>query len=122
MILRAKELQVLYPGTRISTLPELFSFLSCADPSARVDLNIESKIDAQFPNLTRTVSDFVDLQHAIFVGAGKKYYNRKGAITFQSFDWRTLVGMKKKDPSVLTSALVDEYVFVSPQIPYLMVA
>lgn len=82
-------LQLTYPGTKISTLPELFSFLDCADPSHQVQLNIESKVDAQFPNLTRPPEDFVKLQYDLFKKS--KYY---GKITYQSFDWRTLIQMK----------------------------
>ena len=85
----------------------MFSFLSCADPDARVKLNIESKIDAQFPNLTVGVKEFVQKQHAIFTTTGARYYHQPGAITFQSFDWRTLVGMKGLDPSIILSALAD---------------
>ena len=100
-------LQILYPGTRLSTLPEMFSFLSCADPKAQVKLNIESKIDAEFPNLTVGVQEFVQKQHNDFTNAGARYYRQPGAITFQSFDWRTLVGMKELDPSIVLSALAD---------------
>lgn len=88
----------------------MFSFLSCADPDAQVKLNIESKIDAQFSNLTVGVDEFVTKQHAIFTGAGARYYRQAGAITYQSFDWRTLVGMGKLDSSLVLSALVDGYV------------
>ena len=55
-----------YPGTRISTLEEVFAFAECADPSHEILWNIESKINAQFPNQTRVVDDFVKEQHAIF--------------------------------------------------------
>ncbi len=59
-------LQLTYPGTRISTLEEVFAFAECADPSLDIQWNIESKINAQFPNQTRGVQDFVQKQHAIF--------------------------------------------------------
>ncbi|CAE6538547.1 unnamed protein product [Rhizoctonia solani] len=95
-------LQVLYPGTKISTLPELFNFLDCADPGHEVELNIESKVDAQFPNLTRSPEDFANAQYKLFKSS--KYY---GKITYQSFDWRTLILMKKLDPKILRAALVD---------------
>ncbi|KAG8681569.1 hypothetical protein FRC08_015549 [Ceratobasidium sp. 394] len=95
-------LQLTYPGTKISTLPELFSFLDCADPLHQVDLNIESKVDAQFPNLTRSPEDFVKLQYDLF--RKSKYY---GQITYQSFDWRTLILMKKVDPKIPLAALMD---------------
>ncbi|QRV91199.1 glycerophosphoryl diester phosphodiesterase [Ceratobasidium sp. AG-Ba] len=95
-------LQLTYPGTKISTLPELFSFLDCADPLHQVELNIESKVDAQFPNLTRPPEDFVKLQYDLF--RKSKYY---GKITYQSFDWRTLIQMKKVDPKIPLAALLD---------------
>ncbi|KAH8086641.1 PLC-like phosphodiesterase [Cristinia sonorae] len=95
-----------YPGTKISTLEEVFDFVSCADPSHQILWNIESKINAQYPNQTRSVEDFVTKQYAAF--AASPYYN---AITYQSFDWRSLVAMKKVDPYFVTSALIDEYVF-----------
>jgi len=91
----------------MSTLSEMFSFLSCADPGAKVKLNIESKIDAQYPNLTVGVKEFVELQHTAFVTAGARYYHQHGAITYQSFDWRTLLGMKERDPKIVLSALID---------------
>ena len=83
----------------------MFAFLDCADPAHNVWLNIESKIDAQYPNRTASVDEFVEKQHEIFVST--PYYKVPGAITFQSFDWRTLIGMRKKDKGILTSALVD---------------
>jgi hypothetical protein len=66
-------LQLTYPGTKLSTLPELFDFVGCVDPEHKILFNIESKIDAPFPNLTRTVDDFVNLQHAAF--ANSSYYH-----------------------------------------------
>ncbi|ELU41619.1 chitin synthase G [Rhizoctonia solani AG-1 IA] len=101
-------LQALYPGTKLSTLPELFDFLDCADPGHEVELNIESKVDAQFPNLTRSPEDFANAQYKLFKSS--KYY---GKITYQSFDWRTLVLMKvgweiiKLDPKITRAALID---------------
>ncbi|KAF8317590.1 PLC-like phosphodiesterase [Clavulina sp. PMI_390] len=104
--------QILYPSTRVATLPEFFSFLNCADPKAQIKLNIESKIDPVSTNSTVGVSEFVERQHEVFRTAGAPWYNKYGAITLQSFDWRTLVGMKKKDQTdghgnILLSALVD---------------
>ncbi|KAI6031941.1 PLC-like phosphodiesterase [Pisolithus microcarpus] len=81
----------------IPTLKEVFEFVSCADPSHRILWNIESKIDARFPNRT------AGKQHSIF--RDSPYYR---SITYQSFDWRTLVAMKELDPKITTSALIDE--------------
>lgn len=60
-------MQLLYPGTKISTLREVFEFASCADPQHEIRWNIESKINALYTNTTRGVMDFVRNQHAEFV-------------------------------------------------------
>lgn len=38
-----------HPGTKISTLEELFIFANCADPEHKIQWNIESKINASHP-------------------------------------------------------------------------
>ncbi|KAI8983416.1 PLC-like phosphodiesterase [Trametes punicea] len=95
-------LQLTYPGTRISTLQEVFDFVSCTDPKYEVLWNIESKIDAQHPNRTLGVADFVEKQYEIFKNSPYRH-----SITFQSFDWRTLIAMKQLDSAITTSALID---------------
>ncbi|KAI0344130.1 PLC-like phosphodiesterase [Trametopsis cervina] len=102
-------LQLTYPGTRISTLEEVFAFAECADPSLQIQWNIESKINAAYPDQTASVQDFVQKQHAIF-----KTSPYRKAITYQSFDWRTLIEMKKLDSSVITSALIDSDTATGP--------
>ncbi|KAF9023432.1 PLC-like phosphodiesterase [Hymenopellis radicata] len=94
--------QLAYPGLKLSTLQELFAFVECVDSDRRVMFNIESKVDADFPNYTRTVDDFVELQYAAFQSS--PYLHQ---ITYQSFDWRTLIAMKSKDSSVPTAALIS---------------
>jgi hypothetical protein len=59
-------MQLIYPGTRISTLQEVFDFVECADTSHQILWNIESKINAMYPNQTLSVEDFVQKQHAVF--------------------------------------------------------
>ncbi|KAF8480662.1 PLC-like phosphodiesterase [Gautieria morchelliformis] len=102
--------QLVYPGTRISTLQELFDFLDCADPHHHVLLNIESKIDAIRPNRTHDVKTFVRNQHGLFFNS--HYYR---SITYQSFDWRTLIEMKHLDPTITTSALVTDPSIIVPK-------
>ncbi|PFH46642.1 hypothetical protein AMATHDRAFT_183195 [Amanita thiersii Skay4041] len=97
-------LQLEYPGTRISTLKEVFDFVKCADPQRQMKFNIESKINPAIPGITLGVNDFVTKQHAEFVASG---YD-PSHITYQSFDWRTLVGMKALDPRFATAALMDD--------------
>ncbi|KZV92499.1 PLC-like phosphodiesterase, partial [Exidia glandulosa HHB12029] len=96
-------LQATYPGTKIATLQEFFDFVDCADPLHEILMNIESKIDAEHPNKTKSVAEFVERQHRLF--AASPYAK---AITYQSFDWRTLVAMKKRDPTIKLSGLVDD--------------
>jgi hypothetical protein len=60
-------LQLTYPGTKISTLREVFEFAQCADPQRQISWNIESKIDPVLPNKTRGVADFVSRQHKEFL-------------------------------------------------------
>jgi glycerophosphoryl diester phosphodiesterase len=100
-------------------MAEVFDFVACADPARAMRFNIESKIDAAHPNNTRGVDDFVAAQHAVF--AASPY---RTAITYESFDWRTIVAMKARrarpraatrrltpaqelDPRMTTSALIE---------------
>ncbi|KAJ7139753.1 PLC-like phosphodiesterase [Mycena epipterygia] len=95
--------QLTYPATRISTLREVFDFVECADPEHLMRWNIESKIDAAFPDRTAGVDVFVQKQHAVFAASPYRH-----SITYQSFDWRSLIAMKVKlDPETITSALVE---------------
>ncbi|KAJ7169494.1 PLC-like phosphodiesterase [Mycena filopes] len=101
--------QLIYPGTRISTLQEVFDFVECADPDHLMLWNIESKIDAAHPDRTASVDTFVTTQHAVFAASPYHQY-----ITYQSFDWRSLIAMKKLDPEIRTSALVEYDTTVMP--------
>ncbi|KAI9572756.1 PLC-like phosphodiesterase [Boletus coccyginus] len=101
--------QLLYPGARIPTLQEVFDFVECADPAHRILWNIESKINPEHPDRTARVEDFVQKQYAIF--SASPYYR---SITYQSFDWRTLIAMKALDPLITISALIDEKTAFTP--------
>jgi len=103
-------LQLTYPGTKISTLEELFGFVRCADPGRFIHWNIESKINAVTPNSTRGVDDFVTLQHETFSKSGYRF----SQITYQSFDWRTLIAMKTLQPQIPTSALIEDDTLYGP--------
>lgn len=96
-------LQLLYPGTKISTLSEVFAFARCVDKKREVFWNIESKINPVTPASTRSVEDFVTAQHAAFLASGYPL----SQLTYQSFDWRTIVAMKKRDQRISTSALIQ---------------
>ena len=66
-------MQMTYPGTKISTLEEVFDFVECADPEHQIRWNIESKIDPVFPNKTKSVQEFVERQHNVFVRSPYRY-------------------------------------------------
>lgn len=96
-------MQLTVPGTKISTLEEVFSFVRCADPQRQARFNIESKVNPQFNGTTRPPGDFVTAQHAQFVKSGYQF----GQIIYQSFDWRTLIGMKQLEPRFPRAALIS---------------
>ncbi|KAF9452569.1 PLC-like phosphodiesterase [Macrolepiota fuliginosa MF-IS2] len=96
-------MQLIVPGTKLSTLDEVFDFVKCVDTKREVFFNIESKVNPQFNGTTRGPDDFVNLQHAAFIKSGYPVER----ITYQSFDWRTLIGMKQLDPRFARSALIS---------------
>ncbi|KAI9639087.1 Glycerophosphoryl diester phosphodiesterase [Dioszegia hungarica] len=93
-----------YPGTKLSTLDEMFDFVQCAT-SDPVLFNIESKINPDVTNQTRSPADFVAAMGKVFVGRGADVVDR---ITHQSFDWRALVLSKAQYPTLRTAALCDD--------------
>jgi glycerophosphoryl diester phosphodiesterase len=92
----------------------MFDFVKCADPKGQVLFNIESKLDPAYPNLTRSVEDFVQIQLAAFKASGIKL-NR---ITYQSFDWRSLIRMRELNSEVEIAALVDDTTIDNNQTNY----
>jgi hypothetical protein len=105
----------------------MFDFVKCATDEP-VLFNIESKVDGDFRNLTRSPEDFVAAMGAIFVAQGEDVVDR---ITHQSFDvsvhclpaegwtitdrqWRTLIISKRDFPSLRTSALCDDTTLYKP--------
>ncbi|KAK9893671.1 PLC-like phosphodiesterase [Cystobasidium minutum MCA 4210] len=93
--------QLLYPGIKLATLEEFFDFVTCT--GTPVLYNIESKVDAVFPNYTQGPEVFVEKQLATF-----QKYGLVDHITYQSFDWRTIQLSKKRLPALATSALADD--------------
>lgn len=79
---RAADSIDVYPGIKISTLPEMFDFVQCSTDEP-VLFNIESKINPDFQNETRSPQDFVDIMGEVFVSRGEDVLKR---ITHQSFD------------------------------------
>ncbi|KAK4698697.1 glycerophosphoryl diester phosphodiesterase, partial [Phenoliferia sp. Uapishka_3] len=97
-------LAVTVPGTKLATLEEMFDFVACAT-DAPVLFNIESKVDGDFHNLTRSPEDFMEALTAVYKPMGCAMLDR---ITHQSFDWRMLVLSKIAMPELRTSALCSD--------------
>lgn len=93
--------QLLYPGIKLATLPEFFEFVTCT--GVPVLYNIESKVNAVYPNYTQSPEVFVREQLKTF-----RKYGLVDHITYQSFDWRTIKLSKESLPDLATSALVDD--------------
>ncbi|WVW82130.1 hypothetical protein I302_104135 [Kwoniella bestiolae CBS 10118] len=94
--------QEIYAGTKLSTLPEMFDFVSCATDE-EVLFNIETKVDGDYHNLTRSAEDFVKA-----IGNIYGQYNIWDRVTHQSFEWLALVYSKEWFTQLRTSALVDD--------------
>lgn len=88
-------------GERFPTLDELFDLVKTQPKPVR--LNVETKITPTDPHQTVDPATFarlvVDTIHRAQLGE---------RVTVQSFDWRTLVAVKKRDPSIATACLTIE--------------
>ena len=90
--------QIPQPGTRMPTLEEVFALA----PLGSFDFNIETKIYRDRPELAPSPEEFVRL----VLDQIRKYKLEK-RIILQSFDFRTLLEMKRVAPEVRTSALLE---------------
>jgi glycerophosphoryl diester phosphodiesterase len=86
------------PGTRVPTLDDVFRLAS----RGAFDYNIETKSFPDHPEYTPTPDEFVKL-----VLAKIREYHLEKRIILQSFDFRTLVAMRKLAPEMRLSALVE---------------
>jgi len=88
------------PGTRLCTLEEVFMLVK-AWGNDKVFLNVETK---SYPYASNPVNpdpaDWVKKFHDLAVK-----HNMRDRVMLQSFDWRTLIEMKKLDPGIPTVAL-----------------
>lgn len=93
------------PGTRIPTLDEVLSHVKASvhPAAARVRFNIETKISPGEPGLTPPPAEFARLVAAVL----RKHGVEKRTV-LQSFDYRTLVEMKRIAPSVKTAQLTAD--------------
>ena len=89
--------QVAVPGTRIPTFDEVLDLAS----QGHFDFNVETKSFPSHPELTPSPEQFVKL-----VDEAVKRHNLQSRVILQSFDFRTLIAMKKLDPAIRLSALI----------------
>ncbi len=86
------------PGTRMPTLDEVFNLAT----KGNFLFNIETKSFADHPELTPSPTDFVKL-----VLAQVRKHHLESRVILQSFDFRTLIEMKKIAPEIMLSALYE---------------
>ena len=84
------------PGTRIPTLKELFALVRKSGNSD-VRFNIETKIDPNHPSESPDPERFVTLLLNLL--QAEKFTDR---VVVQSFDWRTLQLVQKRNPAIPT--------------------
>jgi glycerophosphoryl diester phosphodiesterase len=92
-------------GNKIATLPEVFALADSY--RAGVRYNIETKIEADKPEMSAPPAQFVDVILAAVRAAGKQ-----DRVEIQSFDWRTLPLVHAAEPAIPLVALWDETTFV----------
>ncbi|QNI33630.1 glycerophosphodiester phosphodiesterase [Alloacidobacterium dinghuense] len=91
--------QVAVPGTKIPTFDQVLDLA----PQGSFDFNVETKSFPNHPELTPTPEEFVKL-----IDDAAKRHNLQSRVILQSFDFRTLIAMKKLDPSIRLSALIGD--------------
>ncbi|KAF8253194.1 glycerophosphoryl diester phosphodiesterase [Wilcoxina mikolae CBS 423.85] len=96
----------LYPGAQIPTLEEVLELVHCYGDK-QVEINLETKIDPLAPHETLPVEKYItDLIPLL------KKHNLDTRTFIQSFDWRTLIGIKQRFPETRTVALLDDTTIV----------
>lgn len=90
-----------HPSTKIATLAEVLELINCYDTPGTT-INLETKLDPLAPNETLPVDTYVtDIVPVL------QEYGFEHRTVIQSFDWRTLIGIREAYPSIPLVALVD---------------
>lgn len=87
------------PGTRIPTLDDVFQLA----PTGTFEYNIETKTSPGQPELTPPPEEF-----ARMVAAKIRRYRLEKRVVVQSFDYRTLVALRRLSPRIRLSALTTD--------------
>ncbi|MDY6999612.1 MAG: glycerophosphodiester phosphodiesterase [Actinomycetota bacterium] len=98
-------------GNTIATLPEVFALTDAY--RADVRYNIETKIEADHPEMSASPEQFVEV-----ILAAVRAADKLDKVDIQSFDWRTLPLVAQAAPDVPRVALWDETTWV-PGSPWL---
>lgn len=88
-------------GNKIATLPEVFALADLYDADIRY--NIETKVEAEHPELSASPEEFVDV-----ILTAVRDANKVDDVKIQSFDWRTLPMVRRLEPRISAVALWDE--------------
>ncbi len=91
--------QIAVPGTRIPTFDEVLALA----PNGKLEFNVETKIYPDRPDLTPSPETFTQL-----VLDAIRRHHMESRVILQSFDFRTLHVMKKLDPAIRRSALIEK--------------
>jgi glycerophosphoryl diester phosphodiesterase len=89
-------------GERIPRLVDVFAMVQKSG-NRRVRFNVETKIDPTQPGQTATPEEFAIALIEVIRAAGME-----SRTTIQSFDWRTLVLVRKLAPGIAIVALTDQ--------------
>lgn len=88
-------------GNTIATLADVFALADSYD--AQVRYNIETKVEAENPELSAAPEQFVEV-----ILAAVRAADKVDLVEIQSFDWRTLPMVRAAEPSIPLVALYDE--------------
>jgi len=91
--------QVQVPGTHVATFDQVLDLMQ----GNHVQLNVETKIFPSHPEFAPEPAEFVRL----IVDAIHRHHADESRIILQSFDYRTLIEMRKQDPKIRLSALLN---------------
>jgi glycerophosphoryl diester phosphodiesterase len=91
--------QVAVPHTTIPTFEEVLDLA----PQGTFDFNVETKIFINHPEITPSPEVFVQM-----IDEAVRRHHLESRVILQSFDFRTLLAMKKIDPKIRLSALFGQ--------------